>query len=85
MCRQRYTFQEEKKTDVNIAVQLLADAFDNQADAICMVSGDSDVQPAIEWIARHKPELRIYLYIPSLPGDQSARRLDYLRQRVSTR
>jgi hypothetical protein len=33
-CLQRYTFQEEKKTDVNIAVELLSDAFNNRSDAI---------------------------------------------------
>ena len=78
-CLQRYTFQEEKKTDVNIAVELLSNAFNNRSDAICVVSGDSDVQPAIEWLARNKPDLRIYLYIPSLPADQAARRLDYFK------
>jgi hypothetical protein len=79
VCLQRYTFQEEKKTDVNIAVEILSDAFQDRSDAICVVSGDSDVQPAIEWVARNKPQVGIYLYIPSLPSDQSARRLDYFK------
>ena len=80
-CLQRYAFQEEKKTDVNIAVELLSDAFHDRSDAICVVSGDSDVQPAIEWLARNKPHLRIHLYIPSLPSDQASRRLDYFKTR----
>ena len=37
---------EEKRTDVNLATQLLLDAFDNSFDCAAIVSNDSDlVQP----------------------------------------
>ncbi len=39
---------EEKKTDVNIACELLADAYEDRFDVAFLVSGDSDLVPAVE-------------------------------------
>ena len=79
----RYSFQEEKKTDVNIAVEIMTDAFDKKCDRICVVSGDSDIQPVIEWVSKNRPEIKVTVYIPSLPVDQSNRRTDYyLKKRL---
>lgn len=39
---------QEKKTDVNIATQLLCDAFHNRFDTALMISGDADLVPPIE-------------------------------------
>ena len=41
---------EEKKTDVNIACEMLADAYENRCDVAFLVSGDSDLVPAVEKI-----------------------------------
>ena len=41
---------EEKKTDVNIACEMLADAYENRCDVSFLVSGDSDLVPAVEKI-----------------------------------
>jgi hypothetical protein len=49
-CRQQYVVPEEKKTDVNIAVHMLSDAIAQVADAIVLISGDSDQEPTIQWI-----------------------------------
>ena len=35
----------EKKTDVNIAVRLLEDAYDNEFDLALVISADSDLAP----------------------------------------
>jgi uncharacterized LabA/DUF88 family protein len=41
-CKLKYIVPEEKKTDVNIAVEILSDAFKNRSDSTVVVSGDSD-------------------------------------------
>lgn len=78
-CRERYTVPEEKKTDVNIAVELISDSLDGGCNAMFIISGDSDIQPAVEWIARRRPSMRITVYVPALPSEQSNRRTDYYR------
>ena len=47
--RLKYQVPEEKKTDVNIAVNLLEDAICGLTDSMVIVSGDSDLEPAVEW------------------------------------
>lgn len=39
---------EEKKTDVNIACEMLADAYEDRLDIAFLVSGDSDLVPPVE-------------------------------------
>ncbi len=39
---------EEKKTDVNIAVRLIEDAYDDRFDTALLISGDSDLVPLVE-------------------------------------
>lgn len=76
-CKQKYEITEEKKTDVNIAVEMLSDAFCGACDAMCIVSGDSDIQPAVEWVARNRRNVEISVFVPSLPNERRARRTDY--------
>src|SRR5690606_35973416 len=46
-CKANWPDYEEKMTDVNIAVQLLADAYDDKFDTAIIISADSDlVTPA---------------------------------------
>ena len=42
----------EKKTDVNIAVRLLEDAYDDRFDLALVISADSDLAPPIEAVRR---------------------------------
>lgn len=53
---------EEKETDVRIATQIVADAYNKKCDASIIVSADSDMIPAIELLLeiRHK----IFVYFP---------------------
>ena len=44
---------EEKGSDVNVAVQLVADGFMDRYDVALVISGDSDIQPAVD-IVREK-------------------------------
>jgi len=41
----RFTTVEEKRTDVNIAVQMMEDAYKDRCDQFVLVSGDSDLVP----------------------------------------
>jgi uncharacterized LabA/DUF88 family protein len=78
-CRDRYEVPEEKKTDVGIAVHMISDAIDGLMDRIILVSGDSDLEPAVEWIRKRHPAIKITVYIPQDPGDLKQRRNDTYR------
>lgn len=53
---------EEKETDVRIATQIVADAYQDNCDIQIVVSADSDMIPAIELAteAKHK----VFIYFP---------------------
>lgn len=74
--RLEYEVPEEKKTGVNIAVNLLEDAFRNLTDSMMIVSGDSDLEPAVEWVRRNQPQIKITVYIPVLEDERNQRRND---------
>ncbi len=56
---------EEKRTDVNIAVTMLDDAYQNRCDVFVVVSGDSDLVPAVRMIRHRFPEKRVIVYVPA--------------------
>ena len=76
MRRLEYQVPEEKKTDVNMAVNLLEDAVRELTDSMVIVSGDSDLEPAVEWVRRNYPHVRITVYIPVLEDERQQRRND---------
>jgi uncharacterized LabA/DUF88 family protein len=63
-CGNSYTRYEEKETDVNIAVSLVADAAQQQMDAALVVSADSDLVPAIKTARRVNPNLFVAAAFP---------------------
>lgn len=81
-CKLPYQTPEEKKTDVNIAVNMIADAVNSNADTLILVSGDSDMEPAVLWIDQNYPKIKITVYIPVLPG-QNRKNYNYLSQRIT--
>jgi uncharacterized LabA/DUF88 family protein len=56
---------EEKRTDVNIALQMLDDAYQNKADCFILVTGDSDLVPAIHKLKMRFPSKYVIVYIPA--------------------
>jgi uncharacterized LabA/DUF88 family protein len=61
--KRRFNTVEEKRTDVNIAVQMMEDAYENRCDQFVVVSGDSDLVPAV---ARVKGlGKKVLVYIPA--------------------
>jgi uncharacterized LabA/DUF88 family protein len=60
----------EKMTDVNIAAQLLADAFDDRFDTAIIVSGDSDLTTPIQRVRERFAAKRLIVAFP--PNRHSA-------------
>ena len=55
---------EEKKTDVNISIRMIADCVQDKTDTVVLVSGDSDLVPPIEFIQKNYPNKKIRVYFP---------------------
>jgi len=60
-----FTQTEEKRTDVNIAVRMLDDAYRDLCDLFVVVSGDSDLVPAIHAVKARFPKKQVLVYVPS--------------------
>jgi uncharacterized LabA/DUF88 family protein len=63
-CSSSWYTHEEKMTDVNIAVELLTDAFDNNLDTALIISGDSDLSRAIQAMLTRFPEKKVCVAFP---------------------
>lgn len=63
-CRSKIVKWEEKETDVSIGVKLLDVAVGNQADIIILVTGDTDLVPAVKICQKHFPHLPIGFCFP---------------------
>ncbi len=61
----RYGTQEEKRTDVNIAIFMLDDAYQDVCDHLILFSGDSDLVPALNMVRLRFPLKKITVYVPS--------------------
>jgi uncharacterized LabA/DUF88 family protein len=63
-CRKDYIVPREKHTDVNIGCQLLRDATLNEFDVAYLISGDSDLVPAIRTMKELAPGKKIGVWFP---------------------
>lgn len=64
VCKQRYQTYEEKRTDVNIAITMLKLAVSGQYEKAILISGDSDLIPALEAVREARPEIKIATVVP---------------------
>lgn len=55
---------QEKKTDVNLATSLICDALGDKYDTAIVITGDSDIVPAVQAVKSLKPEKRIVSAFP---------------------
>lgn len=69
-CGRVWNDHEEKMTDVNIATEILTDAFENKFDTALLISADSDLVPTIRALKRLFSEKQIVVFFP--PGRFSA-------------
>ena len=63
-CKLIQSVPNEKMTDVNIAVEMLTDAFEDKFDTALLVSADSDLSGMIRSIQRLYPTKRIVAAFP---------------------
>lgn len=63
-CKCVYDVPHEKMTDVNIATQMLIDAFNNKFEKALLVSADSDLVPLIEAVREKYPEKSVVVAFP---------------------
>lgn len=68
-CNATWMDFEEKMTDVNIATQMLADAFDDEFDTALLLSADSDLTTPVRFVLNRFPKKRIVVAQP--PGRRS--------------
>jgi uncharacterized LabA/DUF88 family protein len=64
ICNEIYQTYEEKLTDVNIAIKLFQDAMHDKYDKAIIISGDSDLLPAMEAVKQTFPNKQIGVIIP---------------------
>jgi uncharacterized LabA/DUF88 family protein len=65
-CGAQWKGHEEKETDVQIAVHMVADAMKGDVDRIILISADTDLGPAIKMIAANAPKCEVFVATP--PG-----------------
>ncbi|WP_414041263.1 NYN domain-containing protein [Acidithiobacillus sp. M4-SHS-6] len=63
-CHATWPDYEEKMTDVNIAIQLMTDAFDDAFDVALVISGDSDLTTPIYRVRERFPTKRVIVAFP---------------------
>lgn len=63
-CKYTIIRPEEKKTDVNISIRMIADCFQGKTDSLILVSGDSDLLPPIEFIQKNYSNKKIKVHFP---------------------
>ena len=60
-----YVYHEEKESDVNIAIHLVRDACNRNCDKAILLSGDSDLVPAIKMAKQENSNLKVGVVIPA--------------------
>jgi uncharacterized LabA/DUF88 family protein len=60
-----FNANEEKGTDVNIAVRMIDDAYNDRCDTFILVSGDSDLAPVLSFLKKQFPDKKLIVYVPA--------------------
>lgn len=63
-CENTWRGNEEKMTDVNIAVQIITDALEGKYDTALIISGDSDLTPPVRAIRSFYPNKKVVVAFP---------------------
>jgi uncharacterized LabA/DUF88 family protein len=64
LCKNRYKAHEEKETDVSIAIRLVEISMKPDCDVVAVMSGDTDLAPAIRMCHRLFPAVRVICAFP---------------------
>ena len=71
-CSNSWPTYEEKKTDVNMSIKLLEDAYDDLYDVAIVISGDGDLAPPVAAVRHRFPAKRV---IAAFPPKRKSREL----------
>ena len=63
---------EEKRTDVNIGIHMIDDAHRGRCEQQVVVSGDSDLVPAVRMVREGFPQIKTTVYIPARTKQRGA-------------
>jgi len=63
-CKAKYKKPEEKRTDVNISVQMMNDCALDNTDVLLLITADSDLIPPLETIKANHPNKKIKILFP---------------------
>lgn len=74
-CGASWITYEEKQTDVNIAVHLVADVAGGRADSYMLMTADTDIIPAVKMAWNSNPDAVIFAHFPPHRGSNAIRRL----------
>ena len=64
ICGHSYPYANEKMTDVNIAVEILTDAYSDKFDMALLITGDSDLVPPIRAVHKLFNNKRVFVAFP---------------------
>ena len=70
-CKHIWSTYNEKMTDVNIATQILIDAYQDKYDMAMLISGDSDLVPPIKAVHEIFKNKRVFVAFPPKRHNQS--------------
>ena len=76
-CGNREMIPSEKMTDVNIAVEMMSDAYQGHFDTALLVSADSDLTAPIVTIKNLFPEKRVVVAFPPMRHSVQLQRLTH--------
>jgi len=74
-CGHTYKTHHEKMTDVNISVELLSDAFQDQFDVALLVSADSDLVGPVRAVQRLFSRKRVVVAFPPARSSKALKRV----------
>jgi uncharacterized LabA/DUF88 family protein len=63
-CGHTWLIAKEKMTDVNIATQIIIDAYNDEFDMAMLISGDSDLVPPINSVHKNFKNKRVFIAFP---------------------
>jgi len=63
-CGETWQIPNEKMTDVNIATQMLIDAFTDKFNTAILISGDSDLVPPIKAVHKYFEKKSVSVWFP---------------------
>jgi len=63
-CSSSWVAHEEKETDVNISIRLIDMTYKNSFDRVLLITGDTDLAPALRMVRQIAPTKQITIVLP---------------------